>query len=371
MTDELDVQLRDALASTRLPSAPPSLSHLLTELATEAATEPGPHPRRRRWALGLAATLLIGVALTGSTVLLMGNRGHSGPPPPPAPTPIPSPSPSPDPLEGLHVYEVGELEEAMAGPNRPSGPIALRGFWTERSYGHSCPYFDHSETNLEVFCHDGEYGITQLNEPIQTITADHRLVLPTGPSLTPWIPDGIDAVLFGLPIVNDQKYTPVPIVVIGHIDDPRASECSADERQKCLDRFVIDEIVSFDPTSVPAPTPTPVPSPFPYDNPPPAPFAPSDCPGDTEYAFVGWKTMDEIGMWFPESGQKNEVVFVVITKHVIEVGNWLGEPGRRFRTMGQRVCFANEWERGGMTFTTVPGTKYREWDDGTHTPIDP
>jgi hypothetical protein len=373
MTDDLEVRLRDSLSAARLPSAPPSLERTLAELSIE----PPASLRKRRWsmlAVSVGALLLVGSV---GTLLLQGRGGNGATAPVRTPQPTPlstaSPTPSPNALDGLRVFEVGELKEAMAGPNRPAGPIALRGFWTDRTIAHSCAYFPHSETNLEGFCHDGEYGITQLDEPILTSTPDHGSLPATGPALTPWIPDGIDARLFGLPIVNGQQYTPVPIVVIGHIDDPRASECAADQRQVCLDRFVIDQLVSFDPTSVPAPTPTPLPTPFPYDNPPPAPFAASDCPGDTEYAFVGWKTMSEIGMYFPDTGMKNDVVFVVITKHVIQVGDWIGDPNGpsgRFRTMGQRICFTEEWD-SGMTFTTVPGTAYREYVDGTRTPIAP
>lgn len=373
MTDDLEVRLRDSFSAADLPSAPPSVARTLAELSIE----PLVGRRKRRWSfLAVSVGTLVLVGSVG-TILLLGQGGNAATAPVRTPQPSPlstaSPSPSPNALEGLHVYEVGELKEAMVGPNRPSGQIALRGFWTDRTILHSCAYFPQSATNLEGFCHDGEYGITQLNEPILTTTSDHRSRPATGAALSPWIPDGMDARLLGLPIVNDQKYTPVPIVVIGHIDDPRASECAVGQRQLCLDRFVIDELVSFDPTLVPAPTPTPVPTPFPYDHPPRAPFAATDCPGDTEYAFVGWKTMSEIGMG-PEIGNQNDVVFVVVTKHVIQVGDWIGDPQGptgRFRTMGQRICFAEEWESGGMSFTTVPGTAYRESVDGTRTPIGP
>jgi hypothetical protein len=43
--------------------------------------------------------------------------------------------------------------------------------------------------DLEIYCHDGEYGITERNEPAVVLTKDFRLVPATGPMLTPWIPN--------------------------------------------------------------------------------------------------------------------------------------------------------------------------------------
>lgn len=380
MTDDFELQLRDALAAARLPSAPPSLSHLLADLATEPVVQP--KQGGRRWVAWAAiATLAFAiVSFSGTVILLSGNAaGRAGPgPATPSIPPLESPSPtaaasasaSPDALDGLHLYEVGELQEAMVGPDRPPGRIGLRGFWSDRTVMHSCAMVVHSETNLEGYCHDGEWGITERNEPI-LVWLPGGVRGHAGPALTPWIPDTIAAKLFGLPIINKQQYTPVPIVVIGHIDDPRASECAENVRQICIDRFVIEELVSFDPTSVPAPTPTPVPSPFPYDNPPPSPFAVADCVGDIEPAFVGWKTMGEIGQ---DIGDPDEVLFVVIAKDFGEVEGWTDDPagsGRRYRAMAQSVCYAHEWEQGAIGFTWFRGSAYHEWDDGTRTPIDP
>jgi len=279
--------------------------------------------------------------------------------------------PSLNALEGLNVYTVGELNAAMVGPDRPTGQFALRGYWTNRAFGHSCAAPNAPTGELELYCGDGEYGITQLDEPIGTLTVDFRFLPPTGPALTPWVPEELAQPLYQLPFINNQPYPPVPIVVVGHIDDPRASACREQARQTCLDRFVIDKIVSFDPTSVPTPAPSPTPSPFPYADPPPAPFAVKECEGDTTFEFVGWKTFGELGI---DIGDPNEVLYVVIAKHVIEIGGWIDDPagsGRRFHTIGQRVCYAHEWEQGVIGFTSMPGTTFREWDDGTRTPIAP
>src|SRR5690242_9556151 len=138
MTDDLELRLRDSFAAAQLPSAPPSLARTLAELSIE-----GDYTRRKRrpWVLVTAGVVLILVAGYLQIVLLLGNAASAPNQPPPLTpiaTPSPSPSPSPDALQGLHVYSVGELQAAMTGPNRPAGATALAGFWTDRSFGHSC-----------------------------------------------------------------------------------------------------------------------------------------------------------------------------------------------------------------------------------------
>ena len=244
MTDDLELRLRESFAAAKLPSAPPSLARTLVELSIEPEYAPRRQPR---WALlGVLVGGLLLVGFTG-TILLLGQGGAAGnaaprgsPTTQPTSTRADSPSPSPDVLEGVPEYSVSGLQKAMAGPDRPTGRIALRGYWTDRTESHHCAFFEHSEANLEGYCHDGEYGITELDLPI---------TFP-GPSLTPWLPEDIKRTLFSLPFITRLQYPPIPIVVIGHVDDPRAADCNDSFRQICLDRFVVEQLVSFDPSSV-------------------------------------------------------------------------------------------------------------------------
>jgi hypothetical protein len=146
-------------------------------------------------------------------------------------------------------------------------------------------------------------------------------------------------------------------------------------RQNCRNRFVIDEILAFDPLHVPAATPPPPPTPFP--NPPPlALFGPNMCEGDDEYAFIGWTTTDDLGLGFDRRGH----VFAMVTKHVIPIGDWINDPngsGQKFRWWGQRVCLSEDiyigqpYNNVPITYDAINGTGFREWEDGRREPGDP
>jgi hypothetical protein len=106
-------------------------------------------------------------------------------------------------------------------------------------------------------------GITEDNEPIWKTDSFGDVTVAAGPHLYPaFSPSaGSHPELYNLPVINGQQYPPVPIVIVGHFNDAGSSLCLPDVRQTCLDRLVIDRIVSFDPGLVPTPgvSPTPLP----------------------------------------------------------------------------------------------------------------
>jgi hypothetical protein len=271
---------------------------------------------------------------------------------------------------------VSQVLAARAAGELRGIPVFVKGYWTDRSVGHSCAAPHGTPGELEIYCHDGEFGITELDEPVRTVLQGGRVTPPIGPHLTPWLPNALGGPLFGLYFIDHVgddthyvPYAPIPIVVKGHFDDPRAADCRPEARRACLDRLVIDEILSFDPTSVPRPTPTPVPSPFPFADPPPALFGPELCDGDIAYSFVGWTTMEDLGIDLGGEGH----IFAMVTRDVIAISDWVDDPagsGHRFRAFARHVCYAWEWEEGAVGYTNLPGSGYREWDDGHREPID-
>jgi hypothetical protein len=230
---------------------------------------------------------------------------------------------------------------------------------------------DHETGDLELYCTDGEWGITEQDEEIQHLDIKHQAnqtsfssTPATGPHLTPWVPNDADAKrLAGLPFVNGQFWPPVPIVVVGHFDDPKASECAAEVRQKCLDRFVIDRIVSFEPDSVPSPAPTPSPTPFPIADPPPALFSDDQCYDGVAKSFSGWKLFSDLDIQVDGPGY----VYAMVTRDVIPIGDWFDTgrfPGHETRWWGRGVCYA--LDDTSMEFGSVTGTTFLEVDDGRH-----
>jgi hypothetical protein len=145
---------------------------------------------------------------------------------------------------------VGEAIARRDSGQLGSTPFVLTGFWTDRSYGHGCPAPLVEPGELELWCHDGEFGITEGAEPILSLTPGFQVVPATGPHLTPWMPESIAQRLV-VPPVGDFSFPPVPIVVVGHFDDPRAADCRPEARELCRDRLVIDSIVLLSPSVVP------------------------------------------------------------------------------------------------------------------------
>jgi hypothetical protein len=169
--------------------------------------------------------------------------------------------------------------------------------------------------------------------------------------------------LFTSPDPNVRFWGPVPIVVVGHFDDPKAAECRAEARQLCLDRFVIDRVVMYDPASVPAPTPSPTPTPFPVADPPPALFTSKYCYNGVAKSFVGWTTTAELHIPVERQGY----VYAMVTRDVILIGDWYDNanyPGHKTRYWGRGVCLTQQ--AGFIEFEQVLGSTYIEVDDGRH-----
>jgi hypothetical protein len=275
-------------------------------------------------------------------------------------------------IGGLRVLSVSEAIDSRDGGALKDSEVAVAGYWTDRSSAHGCAAASAGE--LELYCVDGQFGITELNEPIFAVDPKGDVVEAKGPHLTPWLAPGTEGVdeLFTLPIVNGQRFPPVPITVVGHFDDKRAVDCRPESVALCADRLVVSRIVEFLWQSVATPRPSQPPTPFPS----PAPaelFNPKSsplCAGDVPYSFVGWTTTEELKLAFHRDGH----VWAAITADTVPLGgnDWTvdAETGRSFRVWGREICLATEAEPDVMLYGSVPGTTYREYEDGTTVPVD-
>jgi hypothetical protein len=160
--------------------------------------------------------------------------------------PISQGPPTPPAFDGLPLMTVGEVLQGREDGELQGARVALMGFWSDASIGHGCAPPREPTGDLEIYCHDGEWGITELAEPIMTIAASGEVTEPRGPHLTPFIPQGLDRAeeLFHLN-VRAPNFVPTPIVVIGHFDDPLAARCRPQARQLCLDRLVLERIAQL------------------------------------------------------------------------------------------------------------------------------
>ena len=356
MSDRLHGRLRSALAGRVLPPAPATLHQRLAAITAtmpDRSTPVSDRFPRPRLMLGVAAVLAgtLAFAVLGSGL----DRSAD-----------PSASPEITSVDGLAVMTVGEAIAARDAGSLPDGRVAIRGFWTNYAVGHSCAPPLEMPGELEIYCHDGEYGITERDEPIWMIDLRSGQVTYTaqGPHLTPWLSNDLERIeeLFGLGMINGQWYPPVPIVVLGHFDDPRAADCRPDARQLCRDRLVIDQIIQFIPEAVPMPGVTPPPTPFPS----PAPsglFEPEDCAGDVPYTFVGWTTVEDLGI---DRGIEGHIWAVISRDPVDRSGEWIDGPsGQRYRHFARVICFRPEYDPfETMNYESVPGTEEIHWEDG-------
>jgi len=336
MNEDLERRLHERLHE-ELPPAPATTRAFLERLPLD-------HPRIvRRSGAGRAAVMaVVGIGL----VALASVAGLGGSPEPsdgvvaPPTTVLLSPTGSPPPssrsadtVDGLPIHSVSELL-ALRSDGRIGGErVALRGYWSDRGISFSCTLSESPPGELEIRCRDGQFGITERDEPFGTVTEirnETHYRRTDGPALTPFVDEAL-AERLDLPRINGQRHPQVPIVVVGHFDDRRAADCRPEFRQRCRDRLVLDEIVEFRPEAVPTPGVTPSPTPFPFADPPPAPFTKADCFGDIPYSFIGWAPVSD----YEIGNGSDDVVFIMVTRDQVR---FLGSVARR-------LCYAYDWDQ--------------------------
>jgi hypothetical protein len=202
VSDDLEPRLREALHRADLPGAPASTRAWVAQV-TEEPRPVGARPRLRPLVILVpAAVLLLAFVAFGG--------GLSAPPPSPSPSPgVPSPSPTTQPLpatvDGLPVLTVGEVLAARAAGGLRNQAVAVGGYWSDSASGHSC--VAQQTGDLEIYCYDGEFGITERDEPIMVIDDNGHITRAAVRHLTPWVPEALSASLVNLPWTNGQAGT--------------------------------------------------------------------------------------------------------------------------------------------------------------------
>jgi len=150
-------------------------------------------------------------------------------------------------IDGLPLLTVGGVLADRAAGGLRGERVAVRGFWSDGSLPHSCASPSEVPGDLELYCHDGEWGMTELSEPIVVVDDSGTSTPASGPHLTPFVASDVEGAdeLFRIAHVRMPGFSPVPITVIGHFDDSGAADCRPQYRQLCLDRLVVERIVQL------------------------------------------------------------------------------------------------------------------------------
>jgi hypothetical protein len=142
-----------------------------------------------------------------------------------APTPAVSSGPFPSTVLGMPVHTVGQMD-ALIGAGKLNGRVvAVAGYWSVLFP--SCPYLPHQSV-LTGFCTGISFDDVS-GAPSMGI-GDPDVILPNEAT------SGTE--LYGA----QTQTTPASVVVLGHSDDSRAWQCTAETRAECESKFVIDRV---------------------------------------------------------------------------------------------------------------------------------
>ena len=140
---------------------------------------------------------------------------------------------SPPTVLGLPVRSVADLV-ALQGGSFDDREIAVRG-WLSPFVAVPCPSFAISP--LEIGCPEEFQWLMAAPEELSVRNPDGSgsFNFPSGPGVNPKLDMASDD-------PSAVRQEAVEVIAVGHLDDPRASRCPVELRQRCRQRFVVDRI---------------------------------------------------------------------------------------------------------------------------------
>ena len=231
MSDDFETRIRTSIQAIELPSAPDSL------WSDRRDVERMPRRRPDAPVVGLAGVICAVVVLA---FLVMRPAGST----------IPNQAGSSASSGGVAaaaVMTVGDVLKGRAAGTIKGEQVVMTGFWSALAMVHSCRVPEEPMGELEsLACHEGEFGITEQNEPILVVDSSvGTFRAASGPHLSPWFPRKFAEVLFPAGSVGRTQDVPIPVKLLGHFDDPRAESCRVVAREACANRFVVDDVLAF------------------------------------------------------------------------------------------------------------------------------
>jgi hypothetical protein len=145
-------------------------------------------------------------------------------------------APFPSSVFGMPVLSIGEAA-ALKDQGRLNGrDLAVAGWFLDVLL--SCPYGGPYHGELEGWC---RYVVFADTEQAATVCNDGPCSGGGDNEIDPWI---LTDTLGRVAPSGDQK--PMPIVVIGHTDDPRSRQCLPGQEANCASDFVVDRVAWAD-----------------------------------------------------------------------------------------------------------------------------
>lgn len=215
-----------AARAERAPATPPDLPVAVRDRLEAAPQSSASGIRRLAPSLGLAAAVVVAVALGAGQLARSDPAASSSAGPPDAATLLGSP---------VNVRRAIEIRDANADDRE----IAVTGFLARFTTPMGCPADLRPLNPARLGCPASFVWLLDAPEVLQTTsgntTTGHP---PTGRFIQP----SFD--VSGFPELDGGAVGPTPMTLIGHFDDRRAFLCEVAERAACRDTFVVDRVAA-------------------------------------------------------------------------------------------------------------------------------
>lgn len=143
-------------------------------------------------------------------------------------------------------FDVLTVEAAIEVQQADDGRTIAVGGWYQAGLLPSCPAPLEEPALLEGYCSADFTWLMAEPERLFHATAGALSGgAPTGPSLHPMFLESLPPPTREFPKEGDS--IPTAVVLVGHFDDPRASDCRDEVRQVCLDRFIVEHVAWVEP----------------------------------------------------------------------------------------------------------------------------
>jgi hypothetical protein len=223
-----------ALTNTRVPDE-------IRRSAARTAVVDGPRGERP-WGKLLAAAVVV-LVVGAVSIASISTRGETGPAASASAVPqtgLPSATVSASPSAALQVIDVGALVALQKGAAVDARELAVHGYLSPFPIA-DCPHRGELP-GLVLGCRQSFRFLMQDPEILWSTTSGNWTSRrPNGPAVNPRLIETLGDEETGTP-----ERPPREVIAVGHLDDDRAEQCPADQRDDCRRAFVVDRLLPAD-----------------------------------------------------------------------------------------------------------------------------